>query len=77
MGRAMTEQVIHGQGGEGEEGGSENCWADASDAQNMSWGDGGKMNLSGTSLERLYRFCPDKYGSIAHVSFSNTYQTNK
>ena len=39
MGRAMTEQVIHGQGGEG--GGSENCWADASDAQNMSWGDGG------------------------------------
>ena len=41
MGRAMTEQVIHGQGGEGEEGGSENCWADASDAQNMSQGDGG------------------------------------
>ena len=40
MGRAMTEQVIHGQGGEGG-GGSENCWADASDAQNMSWGDGG------------------------------------
>ena len=41
MGRAMTEQVIHGQCREREGGGSENCWADASDAQNMSWGDGG------------------------------------
>ena len=45
MGRVMTEQVIHGQGregwGKGGRGGSENCWADASDAQNMSWGDGG------------------------------------
>ena len=40
MGRAMTEQVIHGQCRE-REGGSENCWADASDAQNMSQGDGG------------------------------------
>ena len=27
--------------GKGGRGGSENCWADASDAQNMSWGDGG------------------------------------